>query len=98
MASMLGAFVVPFMNKAFYKKLLLFMVSLAVGVLGGSGIFHLIPHVRDFFVHFNIIISCMIDSRNLTGMLSRISIFSMIKHLGQEDLTKFLHQVSSSWK
>eukprot|EP00112_Aurelia_sp_Birch-Aquarium-sp1_P001984 Seg1218.7 transcript_id=Seg1218.7/GoldUCD/mRNA.D3Y31 product="Zinc transporter ZIP14" protein_id=Seg1218.7/GoldUCD/D3Y31 len=44
MASMLGAFVVPFMNKAFYKKLLLFMVSLAVGVLGGSGIFHLIPH------------------------------------------------------
>ena len=36
---------VPFMNKAFYKKLLLFMVSLAVGVLGGSGIFHLIPHV-----------------------------------------------------
>ena len=48
MASMLGAFVVPFMNKAFYKKLLLFMVSLAVGVLGGSGIFHLIPHVRFF--------------------------------------------------
>ena len=45
MASMLGAFVVPFMNKVFYKKLLLFMVSLAVGVLGGSGIFHLIPHV-----------------------------------------------------
>ena len=45
LASMLGAFVVPLMNKALYKKLLLFMVSLAVGVLGGSGIFHLIPNV-----------------------------------------------------
>ena len=47
LASLLGAFVVPFMNKEFYKKLLLFMVSLAVGVLGGSGLFHLLPHVRD---------------------------------------------------
>lgn len=45
LASLLGAFVVPFMNKEFYKKLLLFMVSLAVGVLGGSGLFHLLPHV-----------------------------------------------------
>ena len=44
-ASLLGAFVVPFMNRSFYKILLLLMVSLAVGVLSGSGIFHLIPHV-----------------------------------------------------
>lgn len=43
-ASLLGAFVVPFMNQSFYKILLLFMVSLAVGVLSGSGVFHLIPH------------------------------------------------------
>lgn len=43
-ASLLGAFVVPFMNRSFYKILLLLMVSLAVGVLSGSGIFHLIPH------------------------------------------------------
>ncbi|KAL9979335.1 hypothetical protein ACROYT_G016985 [Oculina patagonica] len=42
--SLLGAFVVPFMNQSFYKILLLFMVSLAVGVLSGSGFFHLIPH------------------------------------------------------
>ncbi|KAK3739726.1 hypothetical protein QZH41_016186, partial [Actinostola sp. cb2023] len=42
-ASLVGAFVVPFMSQDFYKKLLLFMVSLAVGVLGGSGIFHLLP-------------------------------------------------------
>ena len=46
-ASLLGAFVVPFMNQSFYKMLLLFMVSLAVGVLSGSGVFHLIPHVSD---------------------------------------------------
>ena len=44
-ASLLGAFVVPFMNQSFYKILLLVMVSLAVGVLSGSGVFHLIPHV-----------------------------------------------------
>ena len=35
----------PFMNRSFYKKVLLFMVSLAVGVLGGSGLFHLLPQV-----------------------------------------------------
>ena len=45
LASLLGAFVVPFMNHSVYKILLLFMVSLAVGVLSGNGFFHLIPHV-----------------------------------------------------
>ena len=47
MASMFGAFVVPFMNHKVYNYLLMFMVSLAVGVLGGSGVFHLIPHVSE---------------------------------------------------
>ncbi|KAJ7381160.1 hypothetical protein OS493_004759 [Desmophyllum pertusum] len=46
-ASLLGAFVVPFISKTFYKILLLFMVSLAVGVLSGSGFFHLIPHEKN---------------------------------------------------
>ena len=41
--SLIGAFVVPLMDKSFYKKTLMCMVSLAVGVLGGSGVFHLIP-------------------------------------------------------
>ena len=45
LASLFGAFVVPFMNKKFYRTLLLFMMSLAVGVLGGSGVFHLLPGV-----------------------------------------------------
>lgn len=48
--SLIGAFVVPFMEKSFYKKTLMCMVSLAVGVLSGSGIFHLIPSVRCFFL------------------------------------------------
>ena len=47
-SSLFGAFVVPFMKRSFYKVLLLFMVSLAVGVLCGSGIFHLIPHVSEY--------------------------------------------------
>lgn len=49
--SLIGAFVVPLMNKPVYKKMLMTMVSLAVGVLGGSGIFHLIPSVRYFDEH-----------------------------------------------
>ena len=53
-ASLLGAFVVPFMNQSFYKVLLLFMVSLAVGVLCGSGIFHLIPSVSICISKFKI--------------------------------------------
>ena len=51
-ASLCGAFVVPFMSKDIYKILLLFMVSLAVGVLCGSGIFHLIPAVSSVSYSF----------------------------------------------
>lgn len=46
--SLIGAFVVPLMEKSFYQKTLMCMVSLAVGVLSGSGIFHLIPSVGLF--------------------------------------------------
>ncbi len=55
LASMLGAFVVPFMNKEFYRKILLAMVSMAVGVLGGSGLFHLMPHVSFLNIVFALI-------------------------------------------
>jgi len=37
------------MNQSVYKILLLFMVSLAVGVLSGSGFFHLIPQVSVYW-------------------------------------------------
>ena len=43
--SLLGAFVVPLMEKTFFKMTLMCMVALAVGVLGGIGIFHFIPKV-----------------------------------------------------
>ena len=43
--SLLGAFVVPLMKTNIFQTILMAMISLAVGVLSGSGIFHLIPHV-----------------------------------------------------
>ncbi|CAB3979721.1 zinc transporter ZIP8 [Paramuricea clavata] len=42
--SLLGAILVPFMQKKIFQTVLMAMVSLAVGVLSGGGIFHLIPH------------------------------------------------------
>ena len=43
--SLAGAVVLPFMKKKFYVKILIFMVSLAVGSLAGSGLLVLIPEV-----------------------------------------------------
>ncbi|EDO47899.1 predicted protein, partial [Nematostella vectensis] len=45
-APLIGVTVVPFMSVAVYKTVLLFMVSLAVGVLCGGSVFHLIPMVK----------------------------------------------------
>ena len=47
--SLLGAVVVPIMHKKIFQTVLMAMISLAVGVLSGSGIFHLIPHVSLIF-------------------------------------------------
>lgn len=47
--SLLGAFVIPCMHKDAFEIILMSMISLAVGVLSGSGIFHLIPHVSFAF-------------------------------------------------
>ncbi|CAB4005048.1 zinc transporter ZIP14-like, partial [Paramuricea clavata] len=44
LGSLLGAVVVPFMASNLFQTILMAMISLAVGVLSGSGIFHLIPH------------------------------------------------------
>jgi hypothetical protein len=44
--SLAGVVVLPFMKKAFYIKLLIFMVALAVGSLAGSGLLVLIPEVN----------------------------------------------------
>ena len=48
--SLLGAVVVPIMHKKIFQTVLMSMISLAVGVLSGSGIFHLIPHVSFVFM------------------------------------------------
>ncbi|KAL3841541.1 hypothetical protein ACJMK2_019668 [Sinanodonta woodiana] len=43
LGSMIGIFVLPFMKKMVYKKILMFMVALAVGTLAGSAVLFLIP-------------------------------------------------------
>ncbi len=45
LSSFVGALVIPCANKTYYKRLLMFMVSIAVGTLVGSGLLHLIPEV-----------------------------------------------------
>ncbi|KAK3593913.1 hypothetical protein CHS0354_011516 [Potamilus streckersoni] len=43
LGSLMGIFVLPFMKKKVYKKILIFMVALAVGTLAGSALLFLIP-------------------------------------------------------
>ncbi|XP_048580528.1 metal cation symporter ZIP14 isoform X2 [Nematostella vectensis] len=50
-APLIGVTVVPFMSVAVYKTVLLFMVSLAVGVLCGGSVFHLIPMTYGLSSH-----------------------------------------------
>lgn len=44
LCSLGGAVIIPFLNKTFYKRMLTWMVGLAVGTLSGSGLLHLMPH------------------------------------------------------
>lgn len=41
----MGASVVPFMKKTFYKRLLLYFIALAIGTLYSNALFQLIPEV-----------------------------------------------------
>lgn len=45
LCSLVGASVVPFMKKTFYKRLLLFFIALAIGTLYSNALFQLIPEV-----------------------------------------------------
>ena len=45
-SSLCGAFVIPFSKKKIYKKMLLFLIAIAVGSLAGSGFLHLVPQVN----------------------------------------------------
>lgn len=46
LCSLVGASVVPFMKKTFYKRLLLYFIALAIGTLYSNALFQLIPEVR----------------------------------------------------
>jgi hypothetical protein len=49
-SSLCGVFVIPLSNKKIYKKLLMFLIAIAVGSLAGSGFLHLIPQVKRLFL------------------------------------------------
>ncbi|XP_034452720.1 metal cation symporter ZIP14 isoform X3 [Hippoglossus hippoglossus] len=48
LCSLLGACVVPFMKKTFYKRLLLYFIALAIGTLYSNALFQLIPEAFGF--------------------------------------------------
>ncbi|XP_031726413.1 metal cation symporter ZIP14 isoform X1 [Anarrhichthys ocellatus] len=56
LCSLVGACVVPFMKKTFYKRLLLYFIALAIGTLYSNALFQLIPEafgfdpMKDFYV------------------------------------------------
>uniref|UniRef100_A0A8D3AT49 Metal cation symporter ZIP14 n=1 Tax=Scophthalmus maximus TaxID=52904 RepID=A0A8D3AT49_SCOMX len=56
LCSLVGASVVPFMKKTFYKRLLLYFIALAIGTLYSNALFQLIPEafgfdpMKDFYV------------------------------------------------
>lgn len=47
LCSLVGACVVPFMKKTFYKRLLLYFIALAIGTLYSNALFQLIPEVES---------------------------------------------------
>uniref|UniRef100_A0A3B5M3I2 Metal cation symporter ZIP14 n=1 Tax=Xiphophorus couchianus TaxID=32473 RepID=A0A3B5M3I2_9TELE len=48
LCSLIGASVVPFMKKTFYKRLLLYFIALAIGTLYSNALFQLIPEAFGF--------------------------------------------------
>ncbi|XP_059497072.1 metal cation symporter ZIP14 isoform X3 [Stegostoma tigrinum] len=48
LCSLIGASVVPFMRKTFYKRLLLYFIALAIGTLYSNALFQLIPEAFGF--------------------------------------------------
>ncbi|XP_013875159.1 metal cation symporter ZIP14 [Austrofundulus limnaeus] len=52
LCSLVGASVVPFMRKTFYKRLLLYFIALAIGTLYSNALFQLIPEVSATSARF----------------------------------------------
>jgi len=58
LCSLVGASVVPFMRKTFYKRLLLYFIALAIGTLYSNALFQLIPEVEWTRVENGVIDVC----------------------------------------
>lgn len=63
LCSLIGASVVPFMKKTFYKRLLLYFIALAIGTLYSNALFQLIPEVWSrglwaFFLWLSVSVLC----------------------------------------
>ncbi|XP_057687891.1 metal cation symporter ZIP14 isoform X1 [Corythoichthys intestinalis] len=57
LCSLLGAIVVPFMKKTFYKRVLLYFIALAIGTLYSNALFQLIPEAFGFDPKVNFYVS-----------------------------------------
>jgi len=42
---LVGVAIIPFMNSRYYKYIIQYLVSLAVGTMTGDALLHLLPHV-----------------------------------------------------
>ncbi|XP_022094062.1 zinc transporter ZIP14-like isoform X2 [Acanthaster planci] len=86
LGSLMGAFVVPCMDKKVYKLILTYLVGLAVGTLTGSALLHLIP--KTYQVHEDDVVwrnTCILAGIYIFFMAERfLKIFSTRKDLNRE--------------
>ena len=60
-SSFCGVFLYPITKHKYYKKILMFLISLAVGTMAGTALIHLIPQV--FLLKKNIIFNIIYYKR-----------------------------------
>lgn len=52
---LVGVAIIPFMGSRYYKHIIQYLVSLAVGTMTGDALLHLLPHVSRSCYGFNCI-------------------------------------------